>query len=838
MTRAGPSFWRTVFVLLWAAQRRTIGRYRRFQRLNRSRGGDTSLIWNVLGFALVGFIAAFPPFVMAVDLDIGVSTAEQIQAEANGRVVVEEWFAGRTENHEDEAGKFPARRADINREENDDIAVEASRLADRRNEDQTLVEQKLRQTVAERPKALLSKEALWWQPGPLPDIFALIAVLWWALILICIGEDPELDVQRTRHPMWEWLFSHPAPPTAVFFAEMITPIATNPLYLAAPLMPALLYGGAYGWPAGVAAAILVGVPISIALAFLGKSIQIWILLRFSPSARGATLGVMAWFGFFSIFALFLITSSLQSIVTELSALFLQFAYLPWPHTRLLVGLTSAGNYVFWRGVLCCWSVSAIVGIAAVALAVVSTRAGLVGRSETGNVSTRRIKADGFEQMPLYRKELLWLRRDRSALVQTILVPVSLAALQVVNLRQAFGRGGEAWSTLCGVPILFGTYFLLTVGPRSLTSEGSALWIALTWPHGLESLLRAKAKLWAAIASVFVFLGLVYAVARYPSNVAQILLIAALWVVFSLSLAEKTTTLATTASSSGQAEQPPVGLRWAGILGTLALAVGVFTQQWSLMIAGVVYSIVTAAAMWETFRYRLPYLLDPWSQRFPPPPTMLHAMVAISGMVEAVALLSALTFTIFGRDSIAPINAVLYAFCAIVSATAVSWFLHRRGVRQRDIWLWPLSTVEPTIRRIISMVAAGAVLGAVLGGCAKVYLASIRLFPDAAKLMDDAQQQMNTTPHAHFAYAIMAIALAPIAEEFLFRGLLYRALDREWGGWRAIAGSAAFFAVYHPALSWIPVAALGAMNAVLYKRGRLLLPAVAAHMAYNAVIVLC
>jgi len=38
-----------------------------------------------------------------------------------------------------------------------------------------------------------------------------------------------------------------------------------------------------------------------------------------------------------------------------------------------------------------------------------------------------------------------------------------------------------------------------------------------------------------------------------------------------------------------------------------------------------------------------------------------------------------------------------------------------------------------------------------------------------------------------------------AEEYLFRGLLFRALDRESGGWRAVAGSAAFFAVYHPPL---------------------------------------
>lgn len=79
-------------------------------------------------------------------------------------------------------------------------------------------------------------------------------------------------------------------------------------------------------------------------------------------------------------------------------------------------------------------------------------------------------------------------------------------------------------------------------------------------------------------------------------------------------------------------------------------------------------------------------------------------------------------------------------------------------------------------------------------------------------------------------------IAPLAEEYLFRGLLFRALDREWGGWRAVAGSALFFASYHPFLAWLPVGALGALNATLFKRTGWLVPAVAAHMTYNAVVV--
>jgi len=88
-----------------------------------------------------------------------------------------------------------------------------------------------------------------------------------------------------------------------------------------------------------------------------------------------------------------------------------------------------------------------------------------------------------------------------------------------------------------------------------------------------------------------------------------------------------------------------------------------------------------------------------------------------------------------------------------------------------------------------------------------------------------------------SYAIMAIAFAPFAEEYLFRGLLFRALDREWGGWSAVIGSAAFFAVYHPAMSWPPVFLLGICNALIFKKSGRLAPAILLHMVYNAVVLM-
>ncbi len=834
MTRVGPSFSTVVVVLLRAAWTRAAARRRRLRRLYQARGGGGSIVISVVSFLVIWTFSVTPHSKMANALSMAIPAAEQIQAEARGRVVVDEWFAGKIERHEADAAHFPEWRAAITNEEDAEITREAERLAGRSG-DAAAIAAHLRQVVRQNPTLLLSKSSLWWQPGSLPDIFALIALVWWALMVICLGEGLGFDTRRPRYPMWEWLFSHPVPSSAVFLAEMLSPIAASPIYLAAPLLPALLYGRIYGFLSGVAAAALVGVPVVIALSCLSRAIQIWVVLRLSPRARATALGLMAWFGTFSVLAIILISSSIPAVVAITGPRLLLLTHLFWPRTRLLAGLTAGGNHDFWWGVAACWIVSAVAIVAALALAVSGTHAGITGRSGSSHASPRARKPARFGRASLYRRELLWLWRDRNALVQTILVPVSLAAFQVFSLHQALAYRGDAWNVLCGEAVVFGIWFLFVVGPGSLAAEGSALWIALSWPRHLESLLEAKAKLWMALASSFVSLGLLIAAVRYPFDIPGILFVAILWIMFGWSFAKKTTTLATTVSSSGEPEKVSRALIWGAALGTFPFAIGIFTLQWGLAITGVVYSVVTAAAMWQTFRYRLPYLLDPWSQKLPPAPTVFHAMVAISVTVEVVAVLSALGLVLFGRTVLAPIIAGLYGVGATAAAIGVSRFLARRGVRQRNIWLWRDAQGESRTSNVILLIAGGATLGAALGGVAHIYLTVLHQFPAVAEMIDNARRQMDALPHAYLAFVVIAVALAPFSEEFLFRGLLYRTLDGEWGGWRAVTGAAAFFALYHPVISWAPVAVLGAMNAIIYKRTGHLAPSVAAHMAYNAVI---
>ena len=104
------------------------------------------------------------------------------------------------------------------------------------------------------------------------------------------------------------------------------------------------------------------------------------------------------------------------------------------------------------------------------------------------------------------------------------------------------------------------------------------------------------------------------------------------------------------------------------------------------------------------------------------------------------------------------------------------------------------------------------------------------------MIHTSQLEMKSIPGWETAYAIMAIGFAPFAEEYLFRGLVYRTLCKLWCEWKAALGSAAFFAIYHPPLAWLPVALLGFANCMLFKRSKRLAPAVLLHMTYNTVVV--
>jgi membrane protease YdiL (CAAX protease family) len=849
--RSGPSFWRTVGLLLGAARKRAVGRRTRQQQLLQSRAGKNSTNWSGLGFALVAFFMAALNVGAAFVVSLAVNSGERVETEHHGKIVVSRDFLN--------AAEFVYTEPTNNRDEaldSLDYSSEAKRIAKDYGGSPAVLEQKLRKAVRNQGARDFVTEheaspglGAFLKAGRFTAMLGSVVLMWWAVMLVFQGEGLELDLQRRRYPMWEWLFTHPAPPGAIFLAEMLSPIAANPIYWGAPLFVGFLYGFVYGGGVGILAALLIGIPITVGAACLGKALEVGVMLRFSPRSRGAMMGLMGWLGYASLMLFFLGFAFIPKIVTAIGSFFDLATMVPWPWLRLFLGGQADGTFSFLTGMIACWVFASIAVAGGVWFSVWGAQQGLSGNFAAANLSPSAPRKGGthFGKEPLYRKEFLWFVRDRSAIVQTILIPLTVASVQVFNLRTFLSHAQGAWNYLCGVGILFGTYFLWILGPKSLASEGSALWISLTWPRGLESLLKAKAWLWSLISSALVAVVLCYAAFLFPGEIWKITLVGIGWFFFGRSMAEKTVTLVTVTSESGEPQKIPGGRRAAAQLGMLTFCIGVLTQQWNLAVVGIVYSYLTAAAMWENFRARLPYLYDPWSEKLPPPPTLMHAMIAISILVEVGAVVTGILMAAMGRGNIAVAQALSYGMCAVVVSIGTSNFLGDRGVTWRDVWLWgatPEGGAKPwwradgvMKRRFFSTLLLGAAGGLVLGVIAHGYEAVLQHIPASAEMLRRSQEEMAKIPNLRISYAVMAVGFAPFAEEYLFRGLLFRALDREWGGWRAVLGSAAFFAIYHSPLAWLPVGLVGVTNALVFRKTGWLAPAVVLHMVYNAVVLM-
>jgi membrane protease YdiL (CAAX protease family) len=86
-------------------------------------------------------------------------------------------------------------------------------------------------------------------------------------------------------------------------------------------------------------------------------------------------------------------------------------------------------------------------------------------------------------------------------------------------------------------------------------------------------------------------------------------------------------------------------------------------------------------------------------------------------------------------------------------------------------------------------------------------------------------------------ALLTCVIAPIGEEFLFRGFIFTAL-RNWRGvWTAAAITGALFGLVHvgsaPALDLVPLAGLGFGLCLLYRATGSLYPCIAAHALNNS-----
>jgi hypothetical protein len=453
-------FWRTVHLLLGAARQRAIGRRHRQRELLAQRTGKASATdWGFFGVAISALFMALLNGGAGAVLLMAVDAGERLNTELRGKIVVDGWFYQSVLNAE-------RQHMDTSRPGVLHYGREAGSIARRDGGSATSIEQRLRNDVESRGatdlvpanRAAPGMKAIA-RTGRLPDLCGSLILLWWGVMLVFQGEGLELDIQRRRHPLWEWIFSHPVSAEAVFLGEILAPIAANPVYWTGPLFAGVVYGSVYGILPGMLAIFLAGIPITIAAACLGKGIEVAVILRFSSRTRGAVIGLMSWIGYSTMMLFFFVGLVLVTkLIPLLAKVLIPLAAAPWPFLRLFLGgpwppalihaiptggVLAPAGFSFVAGVLTCWTASVLVTGCGVWFTVWGAQQGLAGAS--GDIAPARAIARSahFGSEPLYRKEFLWFVRDRSAIVQAVLIPLTLAGFQVFNLRGILTEAGGA-----------------------------------------------------------------------------------------------------------------------------------------------------------------------------------------------------------------------------------------------------------------------------------------------------------------------------------------------------------------------------------------------------------
>ena len=294
----GPEpFWKTVRLLWKAARRRHLGRAERQRKLLRQRKGSSS---NPLG-ALAIVISVI--FMGAIHGFLGFMTAESVKAgglvaaERTGKMAVSVHFI-------DSVRRSPSPQ---NIESAIDIEAwhrTASFGSTHETEKAAIREHYRRHGAAGfvRLDNFSGNLHTLIQAPPLAKLAGFTMLLWWFVMLTMQGEGLELDVQRRRHPMWEWLLSHPVRPQAAFLAEMVSPLVSNPAYISAPVYWTVLLTHLWGFWIALGCSIVIGIVLAAAAACLNKTLELCAMLKLSVRSRGAVLGLMSWLGY----ALFII----------------------------------------------------------------------------------------------------------------------------------------------------------------------------------------------------------------------------------------------------------------------------------------------------------------------------------------------------------------------------------------------------------------------------------------------------------------------------------------------------------------------------------------------------
>ena len=427
--------------------------------------------------------------------------------------------------------------------------------------------------------------------------------------------------------------------------------------------------------------------------------------------------------------------------------------------------------------------------------------------------------------PIKRRELRLLSRDRNFLIQSLLLPIIIVGSQLIftGSADAVKELGDSPKFLAGLACGIASYMLMLSAFQTLNNEGQSLWMLYTFPKPIDSVLREKAEFWGVLALLYPLLLLAAGLWLAPATAATTLRLFAVVLVGVPIFSVIAVSLGVfgcdpLAQDIRTRIKPSYAYLYMILSGLMVYAVSAPQLSQTLVVVILLSSL--ALALWQKARDQLPYLLDPAAA----PPARVSTADGLIAAVLFFVLQAVLVYVLLKLGKMPAAESVVIAFS--IAGLLVY-------VIMRLVYLLLKTEEVPAMlgRNPGTSVALGVGAGLVAAGIGIAYLSAMTHF---GLLRDPMAGPAGGMFKVQLLFALAVVA-APLAEEFIFRGLVFGGLRRSMGLAASMVMSSALFAIVHPPASMLPVFVLGLGAACLYERTRSLLAPVLMHAVYNAAV---
>ncbi|HEV8003041.1 MAG TPA: type II CAAX endopeptidase family protein, partial [Planctomycetaceae bacterium] len=631
-------------------------------------------------------------------------------------------------------------------------------------------------------------------------------------------------------PSLAWLFQFPISRHVLYVSKLAEYAISNLIGPLAVLLSAMLlwgFGASFG--IGLVLSVAFGVASAVSVGAICLTLEMLLSQRCRRKVRGACI-------------------SSAAAVASCGLMFAAFLSNASPTTRLFLGMSdNMPNFAFWnplslgvgtvqmsQGIGPLWWITpALIAVAsavcAVVLATSLTARGLASANDSVPLAARRASiepaAEGWGS-GLVWKELLQVRRQPEFLAQVFSAPIVIGFLLYIrNPDQFLKVTASDIGGLCASAFAAASYLLIIAGTSVLRTELRTLWFLQCQPRSLADSFRTKARIWGVISMAVGTTLLVGLAIFQPGQLGAIakrapFIIVDLWLIAEISfglLALGSTVLNETTVQFKRL-QWVVPMLICGQCGATIYR-GAFWEQLTLLaVLGVLSMAVRQRQLTD-----LAWLSEPVEN----PPVRFDVMDALLALLAFLALRDAASGLL--NQTVANVPLALgggYIIAAVALWLITTIWMKRTG-RQIAVPRMSGSKFRPVALGLAATCAVGL-----------LWVGVLRHSNDAAMAQTNMKVPTTIGPGTAGNWVFLAtlVLAAPIFEEWLFRGLLYRSLRRSWGLVTSVAISALLFTAIHPMASSVAVLGLGVATALVLERTGRLWPSMLVHIGYNTFIV--